>query len=241
MGIKKVQRGVFITGTDTGVGKTVVAALLAWTLARRRIAFDYIKPVETGIGDRQALETLSDAARVKAAGRLHAPLEEIVPFTFAEPLAPLLAARRQGVALDRELLLEAVRNRLSPARPALVEGAGGLLAPLCPDYLVLDLIRDLGLPVLVVSRTGLGAVNHSLLTLRQLEREKVPVVGLVANHCRLEPEIAEREFVSQLRDFTDVEILGELPFLQTSPAADADWERLSSAFDTDTFRSRAGF
>ena len=230
--------GLFITGTDTGVGKTVVAATLAWSLARRGKSFSYIKPVETGIRNRQDLEFLSDAARVRAAGRLTEPLEKIVPFTFPEPLAPLLAARRQGTVLDRTELLATVREKIVPDRLALIEGAGGLLAPLCPDYLVLDLIRELGLPVLVVSRTGLGAVNHALLTLRQLERENIEVLGLVANHCRPEPTIAEQEFVSQLCEFAEVEIWGELPFLASPPAADRDWERLSSALDSTPLRAR---
>ena len=232
--------GLFITGTDTGVGKTVVAATLAWSLARRRESFNYIKPVETGIRNQQDLETLSDAARVRAAGRLQEPLAEIVPFTFPEPLAPLLAARRQGTVLERDELLAAVRRRISPERLALVEGAGGLLAPLCPDYLVLDLIKELGLPVLVVSRTGLGAVNHALLTLRQLERENIEVLGLVANHVRSEPTVAEREFVSQLSEFAKVEVWGELPFLDCPPTRDRDWEKLSAALDLTALTARTG-
>jgi dethiobiotin synthetase len=233
-------QGVFITGTDTGVGKTVVAATLAWSLARRGIAFNYIKPVETGIPDRSTLENLSDAARVKRAGRLADSLDEIVPFTFPEPLAPLLAARRQGRVLKRSTLLDEVRKRIGPHRLALVEGAGGLLAPLCPGCLVIDLIAELGLPVLVVSRTGLGAVNHSLLTLRQLEREGIEILGLVANHCRPEPGIAEREFVSQLKEFADVEIFGELPYLAAPPENDHDWERLASGLDLASLLARAG-
>ncbi|MCD6430995.1 MAG: dethiobiotin synthase, partial [Deltaproteobacteria bacterium] len=165
-----MNNGLFITGTDTGVGKTVVAATLAYALHQRHISFSYIKPVESGIINHEYLEEDSDAALVKRAGFLPEPLDEIVPFTFREPLAPLLAARREGVELSGKALRECVRTRIKPSGLTLVEGAGGLLAPICPNYLILDLIKDLQLPVLVVCRTSLGAINHTLLTLDRLRR-----------------------------------------------------------------------
>ena len=231
-------QGIFITGTDTGVGKTVVAATLAWALRRAGVDFAYLKPVETGIESPEHLARLSDAALVRRAGELTEPLSEIVPFTFPEPLAPLLAARRQNITLTAAELRDKIRSRLSSTRPTLVEGAGGLLAPLCPDYLVLDLIRDLELPVLVVSHTGLGAVNHTLLTLERLEREGLEVIGLIANHLLTEPGIAEREFISQIQEFSPVDILGELPGRAQPPTGSDDWQALSSCLDLDHLRQK---
>ncbi|MBN2808422.1 MAG: dethiobiotin synthase [Deltaproteobacteria bacterium] len=223
-----MSKGLFITGTDTGVGKTVVAATLAYALYQRRISFSYIKPMESGISSQTYLENNSDAALVKKAGFLREKLNEIVPFTFREPLAPLLAARREGVELSGEFLHSSVKALIKPSQLTLVEGAGGLLAPLCPNYLILDLIRDLQLPVLVVCRTALGAVNHTLLTLERLRREGIHPIGIIANHVSAAAGAAEETFIAQLSEFDPIPILGELPFQNEAPADIPAWEKLAT-------------
>ena len=233
-----MNNGLFITGTDTGVGKTVVAATLAYALHQRHIGFSYIKPVESGISSRKYLENDSDAALVKKAGFLSEPLNEIVPFTFREPLAPLLAARRDGVKLSGKELSESIKDRIKPSRLTLVEGAGGLLAPLCPDYLILDLIKDLQLPVLVVCRTSLGAINHTLLTLGRLRREGIRPAGIIANHLTKATGIAEETFLTQLCEFDPITILGELPFLENPPSEFKAWKKLTAHIDLDKLLSR---
>ncbi len=233
-----MNNGLFITGTDTGVGKTVVAATLAYALHQRHIGFSYIKPVESGISSREYLENDSDAALVKKAGFLSEPLNEIVPFTFREPLAPLLAARRDGVKLSGKELSESIKDRIKPSRLTLVEGAGGLLAPLCPDYLILDLIKDLQLPVLVVCRTSLGAINHTLLTLDRLRREGIRPAGIIANHLTKATGIAEETFLTQLCEFDPITILGELPFLAPPPSEFKAWKKLTAHIDLDKLLSR---
>ncbi len=233
-----MNNGLFITGTDTGVGKTVVAATLAYALHQRHISFSYIKPVESGIINHEYLEKDSDAALVKRAGFLPEPLDEIVPFTFREPLAPLLAARREGVELSGKTLRECVRTRIKPSGLTLVEGAGGLLAPICPNYLILDLIKDLQLPVLVVCRTSLGAVNHTLLTLDRLRREGIRPAGIIANHLTATTGAAEETFITQLTEFDPVTVLGEFPFLENPPSELQAWEKLSTYIDIDKLINR---
>lgn len=233
-----MNNGFFITGTDTGVGKTVVAATIAYALHQRHISFNYIKPVESGISSRQHLERDSDAALVKRAGFLTEPLEEIVPFTFREPLAPLLAARREGVNLSGKELKETVKARIKPSGLTLVEGAGGLLAPLCPNYLIIDLIKELQLPVIVVCRTSLGAINHTLLTLDRLRREGVQPLGIIANHLTAATGVAEETFIAQLTEFDPVTVLGELPFLENPPSEFKTWEKLAPHIDFDKLLSR---
>ncbi|MEA3347598.1 MAG: dethiobiotin synthase [Pseudomonadota bacterium] len=228
-----MNNGLFITGTDTGVGKTVVAATLAYALHQRHINFHYIKPVESGISSREYLEKYSDAALVKGAGSLPEPLNEIVPFRFREPLAPLLAARREGVELSGNELSECIKTRIKPPGLTLVEGAGGLLAPLCPDYLVIDLIRDLQLPILVVCRTSLGALNHTFLTLNLLRQEGLHPIGIIANHLTAATGIAEESFLTQLSEFDPITVLGELPFLQNPPSEFKAWEKLTGHIDLD--------
>ena len=228
-----MNNGLFITGTDTGVGKTVVAATLAYALHQRRLNFHYIKPVESGISSREYLEKKSDAALVKRAGSLPEPLKEIVPFRFREPLAPLLAARREGIELSGNELSGCIKTRIKSSELTLVEGAGGLLAPLCPNYLIIDLIKDLQLPVLVVCRTSLGALNHTLLTLDRLRREGLHPIGIIANHLTAATGVAEESFLTQLSEFDKVRVLGELPFLQNPPSEPEAWEKLAGHIDFD--------
>ena len=207
-------KGLFITGTDTGVGKTLVSAVLAVALQpRMEHGFSYLKPMESGIPDREALTRDSDGARVKKAADLIEPLSQIVPFWFREPLAPMLAARRQGEIVSRENLLQAVNFHLSQYRFTLVEGAGGLMVPLCPDYLVENFINELQLPVLVVCRSALGGINHTLLTLSRLRQAKIPIAGIIINHAAGDPGIPEKNFAALIREFDPVSILGELPYL----------------------------
>lgn len=207
-------KGLFITGTDTGVGKTLVSAILAVALQQRlQPGFSYLKPMESGIFDREALSHDSDGARVKKAAGLPHSLEDIIPFRFREPLAPLLAAKRQQQVVGHKTLLNTVREHLHQHAFTLVEGAGGLMVPLCPGYLVEDLISDLQLPALVVCRSSLGGVNHTLLTLSRLRQGKIPITGIIINHVTGNPGVAEKNFAELIREFDSVPILGELPFM----------------------------
>ncbi|NIA19120.1 MAG: dethiobiotin synthase [Xanthomonadaceae bacterium] len=207
-------KGLFITGTDTGVGKTLIAAILAVALQQRlQKGFSYLKPMESGIQDLEDLRRKSDGARVKKAAGLPHSLEDIIPFRFREPLAPLLAAQRQQQVISHKTLLNTVRKHLHQHEFTLVEGAGGLMVPLCPEYLVENLISDLQLPTLIVCRSALGGINHTLLTLSRLRQAKIPVVGIIINHTTGNPGIAEQNFAALVREFDQVAILGEIPYL----------------------------
>jgi len=233
-----LHNGIFITGTDTGVGKTIVAATLAYALKQRQIDFGYIKPMESGILNSDYLAQESDAALVKKAGSLPESFAEIVPFTFPEPLAPLLAARRAGAAITKTKLINKVKELIQLQRLTIVEGAGGLLAPLSEIFLVLDLIKELNLPVLLVCRTALGSVNHTLLTLDCLRRENIDILGLVANHTASTPCTATETFTSQLTEFDPVTILGELPHTTALRPDFSDWQRFTAHIDIETLLNR---
>lgn len=153
---------LFVTGTDTGVGKSYVAALLAVGLEAA-----YWKPVQTG--------TAADADWVRRVAGL--PAERVLPETYRlrAPLSPHEAARRQGVQIEMSRFALPKRSRL------IVEGAGGVMVPLNDRHLMIDLMAALGLPVLVVARSELGTINHTLLTLAQLRRSGCPLVGVVVN------------------------------------------------------------
>jgi dethiobiotin synthase len=156
--------GVFVTGTDTGVGKTVVSACLvrAWHA-------DHWKPVQTGVAtetaDTPTVAELSGAA----ADRLHLPRH-----VFAQPLSVEAAAAAEGAQV---ILTDFVLP--ASARPLVVEGAGGVLVPIAPGVLMVDLICRFGLPVVVVARTTLGTINHTLLTLDALRARALNILGVV--------------------------------------------------------------
>ena len=196
-----------ITGTDTGVGKTqVTTALLAALRARgRRVAG--MKPVETGIAARHAG---TDAARIHAAAGGVQAIEDVCPLTYAEPLAPLVAAERAGrpVALA---VLDAARARLAAAAPdgVVVEGAGGLLVPFTRDADLGTLAARWRCDLVVVAGDRLGVLNHALLTVREAERRGLRVRAVVLNALRVTPaDVAEYTNLTVLRS-----LLPEVPVL----------------------------
>ncbi|MFO0576308.1 MAG: dethiobiotin synthase [Polyangia bacterium] len=214
-----MARVLFVTGTDTGVGKTAVSAALlaAWRELGRPVT--PLKPLETGCAPERPGE---DAARLAAAAGTDPADAGLL--RFAEPLCPEAAARAAGQRpMDRAAraaLLAACRARATS--PTLIEGAGGLLVPIGPGYTMADLATDLaadpGASVLVVARTRLGTLNHTLLTLRECRRRGLRVLAVVLN--RTDPTIGpeERDNAELLRVHGDVEVLGPLPFLPAPPA-----------------------
>ena len=200
-----MTKSVFITGTDTGVGKTVVTAALALALRARGADVGVVKPVQTGDGD---------AAELKRLAGLAEPLEEIAPFSFAAPLAPLVAARLERVSLELDAVAARVRELAARHEVTLVEGAGGLLAPVGPDWTVADLAGVLSLPLLVVARAGLGTVNHTLLTVREAGRRGLDVAGVVLNGPEDESSATNGELIES---FGGVRVLARIPRLDGPP------------------------
>jgi dethiobiotin synthetase len=171
------MRGLFVTATDTGVGKTEVAcALLADARARGLDAVG-MKPAQSGLVPGEP----SDAERLLAAADGVEPLEAICPYAFAPPLAPALAARLEGRTISLERILDGARALAARHEVLLVEAAGGLLVPLTERESYADLAVALALPVLVVARAGLGTVNHTALTVEALRRRGLAVAGVVLN------------------------------------------------------------
>ena len=171
-----------ITGTDTGVGKTIVAAGLAAWCRAHGVDVGVMKPVATG-GDRygQAAWISPDAVMLARAADVKDPWRLINPVCFREPLAPLVAAQRAGRSMPW-LAIRRAFEHLGRRHPLLiVEGIGGLLVPLARQRTVVDLIRWLDLPVLVVARRRLGTLNHTLLTIREAQRQRLRVRGVVLN------------------------------------------------------------
>jgi dethiobiotin synthetase/malonyl-CoA O-methyltransferase len=181
--------GLFVTGTDTGVGKTMVAAWLV-----RSWQADYWKPVQSGTLDGRDADVIRQVAPEAA---VHASAYEL-----SAALSPHEAARLEGVTIGLDAL------HLPPSRrPLVVEGAGGALVPLNERDLMVDLMARLGLPVLVVARSGLGTINHTLLTIEAIRRRGLTIAGVVMNGP---PNPANRRAIEL---FGDVLVVGVLPTL----------------------------
>jgi dethiobiotin synthetase len=178
-----LRRGLFFTGTDTGVGKTVVTAAVARWLRARGIRVGVCKPVATGAQRHGDTLVSDDTLTLARAAGVEPQLPRVTPWAFAEPAAPPVAAAREGVTLALEDLVASVRWWDTQADVVLVEGVGGLLCPLTDHETVADLAAAQRLPLIVVARTALGTLNHTLLTLEAAARRGLPVAGVVLNEA----------------------------------------------------------
>lgn len=205
-------RGLFVTGTDTGVGKSIVTGGLAGLLRKQGINVGVMKPVETGCLHDDGSFLPTDAQFLKDMSGVGAPLEEIVPYRFKEPLAPSVAAEREGITIDSNHLVKKFEHISRYHDVMLVEGAGGLLVPLYQKFLFIDLVKRFKLPVLIVSRATLGTINHTLLTVRAARAEKVPVAGIVINNLSSERSVASETNPEVIARLADVPVWGVVPY-----------------------------
>lgn len=202
-------KGVFITGTDTNVGKTVVTAALGMALQQTGSTVAIMKPVETGIAPD---EPASDGHRLK---KLFAPCTNVDVrglYRFPPPVAPLEAARTAQQPIDVKAILDAYRSLVLRYDYLLIEGVGGLLVPLTPTQDIRDLIKLLSLPCLIVSRTGLGSINHTRLTLMGLRQAGIPIFGILLNHADTTREEQQISTIRLIRELSDAPVLDPLPF-----------------------------
>jgi dethiobiotin synthetase len=190
------MRGLFVTGTDTGVGKSVVAAAICAALAARGEPVAAFKPVVTGLDEPPGEWPHDHVLLARAAGGRQAP-EDVAPYRFGPAVSPHYAAELAAETIEPSRILAAAR-----AHDLVVcEGVGGLMVPLTPGYLVRDLAVDLGLPVVVAARTGLGTINHTLVTIEAARAAGLSVTGVVMTPWSSQPkpiELSNRETVERL-------------------------------------------
>lgn len=201
------MRGVFVTGTDTGVGKTVVAAALAAALRAGGVDVAAFKPVVTGLDEPELGRPPDHELLAAAAGR---PADEVARHRFGPPVSPHLAAELAGTALEPAALVAAAHALRADL--VVAEGVGGLLVPLTLGYTVRDLAVDLGWPVVVAARPGLGTINHSLLTIEAARAGGLDVRAVVLTPWPALPSAMHRSNVEAIARLGGVEVatLGEV-------------------------------
>ena len=204
-------RGIFITGTDTGVGKTIVAATLARLLRMNGIKVGVMKPVTSGCCEENGELVSSDARLLCQAIGSDEVSEDVAPYRLREPLAPAEAAKRDGVRIDFSAIKAAFDRLATSCEYIIVEGAGGLMVPLSGGLLVADLARELGLPLLVVARPGLGTINHTVLTCFAAQQMGLQVSGVIVNGMPEQPGLAEQSAPHQIGSLCGAPVLGIWP------------------------------
>jgi dethiobiotin synthetase len=184
--------GLFVTGTDTGVGKTrVAAALVAWG-AREGLRMAAMKPVATGCHRTEAGLRNEDAQHLMAGTSAPAEYELVNPYAFEPPVAPHLAAAAAGAAIDKARIVASFQRLAGPADRVIVEGVGGWKVPISLSETMEDVAIALGLPVVLVVGVRLGCLNHTLLTAEAIERSGLRMAGWVANHIDVDCALAGR-------------------------------------------------
>jgi dethiobiotin synthetase len=218
--------GLFIAGTDTGVGKTYVAALIARALVQAGKSVGVYKPVASGCR-REGNDLVSDDAVAlwEAAGR-PGEFDRVCPQRFAAALAPHLAARAEGRQVDAALLRSGLDYWRQRSEIVLVEGSGGLLSPVSDDEYVADLAADFGYPLVVVARNALGTINQTLQTLVAAAtfRDGLDVAGVVMNDATADPDdISRQSNLAELRARCVPPLLGRVLFQSVASDRNVDW------------------
>lgn len=211
---------LFVTGTDTGVGKTMVCGLLLDYCLKAGLLANYQKWVSTGDASPTDLDCCLGLCTMPPAPL---PLYLQVPFRFTKPAAPHLAAELQkALPIDPNVLKARCRQAAAGQELLIVEGIGGLLVPLRRDLLLADLVADMGLPLFIVARSGLGTLNHTLLTIEAARRRKIPVLGVILNDSRPdEDELLAQDNLRTIAAIGRVPVFGRIAWQKDPKEASA--------------------
>lgn len=199
-----MSKAIFITATDTSVGKTIVSSLIGLALKRRGASVGVMKPFQSAGDDAEFL--------IKTLG-IKDKRDIVNPYYTKEPLAPHVAFKRAQIRIDLDKVFDAYRQLRQNHEFLIVEGAGGLLVPITEDYLMSDFIRDLDIPTLIVARSGLGTINHTLLTQRYALDSGIRIKGIIINGSRGK-DLSEKTNPIILKSLLDVPLLGVIPYVK---------------------------
>ena len=205
MNLHNYLNGIFITGTDTEIGKTVIAGGIAASLKRSKINVGVMKPISSG-------DTF-DAQFLQHAAQVGDTIASINPIQLRHPLAPSVSARLEGIQLDLAIIKTAFTKLKQKYDFMIVEGVGGIAVPLNDDFLVAHLISELELPVLIVANAGLGTINHTMLTVAFARQFNLQIAGIVLNQFQPETAgLAEQTNPAEIERLTQIPVIGVVPY-----------------------------
>jgi len=215
-------RGIYIVGTDTDVGKTVVGSCLARLLRNKGVDVGVFKPLESGCEKHGGSLVPADAVRLMNAASVEDRIEEVCPFRLETPVAPAVAALMEGREIRAAEVVEKFRLISSKHEFMLVEAAGGLYVPATFDAMNIDLVERLNLPVLLVARNRLGTINHTLLSLHLIQERRVRLAGVILNRTMREKGPDEDSNAQMISANSNAIVWGVLPHLEKESAIDYD-------------------
>ena len=204
--MSKFPEGIFVTGTDTGVGKTIVAAAIAWNLNRAGRRVGVMKPIQTGT----VVSGPTDIEFVQKLIGEDGSLDYSCPYMFPDPVAPLVASMLADERIETGKIKNAHKKLKEDNDTVIVEGAGGLLVPILEHYFMSDLALDLNIPILIVTRPNIGTLNHTLLTIEYAKRKGLEIAGIVISNYPWYPGLPEQTNPELILSMTGVSILGIL-------------------------------
>jgi dethiobiotin synthetase len=214
---KSPQLSVFITGTDTGVGKSLFSAALLRALAPHHRRVVGMKPIAAGTTLINGVLANDDVLALRAASSISVPAELDNPVLLHDPVSPHIAAQRAGVTIDIAHITDCHRQLMARADAVVVEGAGGFMVPVSDKHTGADLARALGLPVVLVVGLRLGCLNHALLTAHAIRAQGLTLAGWVANH--IDPTmLAQQDNIAFLQQQLAVPLLATIPFMPIAQA-----------------------
>jgi dethiobiotin synthetase len=220
------MRGCFVTATDTGVGKTVLAAALAAGLTAAGLRVAAYKPAVTGVDEPEPGVPPDHELLAAITGQRP---EAVAPRRFGPPVSPHLAAQLAGERLDPGELVAAAERAAHGAEALIVEGVGGLMVPLADDWLVCDLARALGLPLVIAARPGLGTINHALLSVSAARAEQLEVRAVVLTPWPDQPDVMQRSNRETIARLAEVEVATLAPLASYPRPAFAELARAGAA------------
>jgi dethiobiotin synthetase len=206
-------KSYFITGTDTGVGKTTITAGLVACIKKLGIDVGVMKPVATGNPQKNGYKSF-DASLLSYASEVKDPEDLINPIFMPISVSPYDACKMLNLIFDKKLILDKFRELQNKHNMLLVEGIGGILTPLTKDYFVADMIKDMGLDTIIVTRSTLGTLNHTMMTVKTCHDYKIPIKGIIINNYDEKGGPAEKNSPSTIHEITNIPILGILPYVK---------------------------
>jgi len=205
------MKSLFITGTDTDVGKTSITAGLAITLRKMSIDVGVMKPFAAGIAQKKGYKS-EDIEILSHAAEVNDPENLVNPQFFPIPASPYTAWKKLKIKPKIPMILSSFKKLSNIHEMMLVEGMGGILTPILKDYYVTNLIKDMKIPAIIVTRSKVGTVNHTLMTVKMCEKYKIPIKGIIINNFDGDG-YPINQLKSDLENLTGVKVLGSIPFM----------------------------
>ena len=204
-------KSFFVTGTDTDVGKTYITAGLAVTFRKMGLDVGVMKPFAAGTAQKKGFKS-EDVKILSKSAQVNDPENLINPQFFKIPASPYTAWKKLKIKPKVSTILSSFKKLSKLHETILVEGMGGVMTPILKDYYITNLIKEMNIPALIVTRSKIGTVNHTIMTVKMCEKYKIPVKGIIINNFDVGYPI--KQLTSDLQNLTGVKVLGSIPFLK---------------------------